>query len=102
MIWASYSGEVVFVNSPQALQEILTKDKSEYEVPALEVLKPIVGEYSILMLSGDRHDQERKLLTPPFHGQRMGNYGEFICNITKEAACKLTISKTFQARHLME
>ncbi len=96
------SGKVVFVSSPQALQEIFTKDNNEYELPANKTLKPLFGEYSIGLLEGDRHRRERKLLMPPFHGDRIRNYGELICNITKQAASKLTVGKTFIARKLMQ
>ncbi len=95
-------GKVVLVSSPQALQEILTKDNNEYEAPANKALQSIFGENSIFVFSGDRHRRERKLLMPPFHGDRMRNYGELICNITKEAASNLTVSNTFIARKLMQ
>ncbi|MGD1805558.1 cytochrome P450 [Dapis sp. BLCC M126] len=95
-------GEVVCVSSPKVLQEILTKDNKEYESPGSKVLQPLFGEYSMLSLEGDRHRRERKLLMPPFHGDRMRNYGELICNITKEAASNLTVSQTFIARKLMQ
>ncbi len=96
------SGETVFVSSPQTLQEILTKDNNEYEAPGNKILQSMLGEYSMLSLSGDRHRRERKLLMPPFHGDRMRNYGELICNITKEAASNLTVGQTFIARKLMQ
>lgn len=96
------AGKTVFVSSPQALQEILTKDNNEYETPGNKVIQSITGEYSILALEGDRHRRERKLLMPPFHGDRMRSYGELICNITKEAANNLTEGKTFIARKLMQ
>ncbi|WP_371357533.1 cytochrome P450, partial [Hydrocoleum sp. CS-953] len=84
----------VLVSSPQALQQILTKDENEYETFGSPILQSMLGENSILSLTGDRHRRERKLLMPPFHGDRMRNYGELICNITKEAASNLTVSKT--------
>ncbi|RQH49132.1 cytochrome P450 [Okeania hirsuta] len=96
------AGKVVMVSSPQALQEILTKDNNEYEAPGSKILQPFFGEYSMLSLEGDRHRRERKLLMPPFHGDRMRNYGELICNITKEAASNLKVSETFIARKLMQ
>ncbi len=96
------AGEVVFVSSPEALQEILTKDNNEYEAPGSKILQSLFGEHSMFALSGDRHRRERKLLMPPFHGDRMRNYGELICKITKEAASNLTVSQTFIARKLMQ
>ena len=32
------------------------------------LLKPVVGESSLLLLDGQRHTRERKLMMPPFHG----------------------------------
>ncbi|NES06367.1 MAG: cytochrome P450 [Okeania sp. SIO2F4] len=96
------SGETVLVSSPQTLQEILTKDNNEYEAPGNKILQSMFGEDSMFALSGDRHRRERKLLMPPFHGDRMRNYGELICNITKEAARNLTVNQTFIARKLMQ
>ncbi|MGD1805559.1 cytochrome P450 [Dapis sp. BLCC M126] len=95
-------GKVVIVSIPQAFQEILTKDNNEYEAPGSKLLQSMFGEYSMFSLEGDRHRRERKLLMPPFHGDRMRNYGELICNITKEAASNLTVSQTFIARKLMQ
>ena len=40
------------------------------------VFKPIVGSNSVLLLDGARHKRERKLLMPPFHGERMWLYGD--------------------------
>jgi len=40
------------------------------------LLGPVVGENSLLLLDGARHLRERKLLLPPFHGERMRAYEE--------------------------
>ncbi len=93
-------GKIVVVSNPQAIQEIWTKN-NEYEAPPVQVYKSILGENSIFVLSGDRHRRERKLLMPPFHGNRMQSYGELICNIAKKTASNLTVGKTFIARDLM-
>ncbi|MDE5107208.1 MAG: cytochrome P450 [Trichodesmium sp. St17_bin3_1_1] len=76
----TFTGPVVSLNSPQTLQEILTKDNNQYEIPGSQLLQLMLGKYSVVSLSGDRHRRERKLLMPPFHGHRMRNYGELICN----------------------
>jgi len=38
------------------------------------VLGPILGENSVLLADGDEHLRQRKLMLPPFHGQRMRAY----------------------------
>ena len=35
---------------------------------------PFVGEHSLLTLNGDRHLRHRRLLLPPFHGDRLRGY----------------------------
>ena len=42
------------------------------------VLEPIVGPNSVLLLDEGRHLRERRLLLPPFHGDRMRRYGEIM------------------------
>jgi len=41
-----------------------------------EVLRPILGPRSVLLLDGPEHLRARRLLLPPFHGERMQRYGE--------------------------
>ena len=42
----------------------------------------MVGERSVLLLDGAEHLRERKLLLPPFHGERMRAYEQ----VMREAA----------------
>jgi len=42
---------------------------------------PVVGEHSVLVLTGAEHMRQRKLLLPPFHGERMREYE----NVMEEA-----------------
>lgn len=46
------------------------------------VLRPLVGESSVLLLDGPPHMQRRKLLLPAFHGERMRFYGRTMADIT--------------------
>ena len=45
---------------------------------ANEVLKPLIGDRSILLLEPAEHLQRRKLLLPPFHGERVRAYAELM------------------------
>ena len=42
------------------------------------VLGPVVGARSVLLLDGAEHLRERRLMLPPFHGERMRAYQEVI------------------------
>jgi cytochrome P450 family 110 len=60
----------VFAVPPEALDQML------------ESFGAVMGESSLFALSGARHTAMRKLLMPPFHGQRMRLYGKQICDLT--------------------
>ncbi|GAX35834.1 cytochrome P450 [Nodularia sp. NIES-3585] len=80
-----FGNDLVFVNHPHAVQEILTNDRKTFFAGGKEnrILRPLVGNYSTFMLDGDRHRKRRQLVMPSFHGDRMRSYGELITQITE-------------------
>ncbi len=46
------------------------------------MLEPALGPNSVLTLDEAPHMQQRKLLLPPFHGERIRRYGELIREVT--------------------
>jgi cytochrome P450 len=46
-----------------------------------QILRPILGDNSVLVLDEKPHIGQRKLLLPPFHGERMQGYGETMAEI---------------------
>ena len=46
-------------------------------------LRPILGPNSVLILVGERHLRERKLLLPPFHGEAVQRYVEMISHVAE-------------------
>ncbi len=93
---------LLFVSHPQALQQIFSSHNNQFIAPPNRLLQPVVGDRSIFVLEGDRHRKERKLLMPPFHGDRMLSYGKRICELTEKAMCQLLPSQIFTARTLMQ
>ena len=66
--------EVIFTN-PQHIKQIFTGPSDKlYAGQVNAILEPLVGSKSLLLLDGKRHLQERRLLLPPFHGERMQTY----------------------------
>ncbi len=47
------------------------------------VLRPVLGHHSVLLLDEAPHMAQRKLLLPPFHGERMQRYGEVMREIAE-------------------
>jgi len=93
---------MVMINHPQAVQEMLNSNAFHAPGSLNIILKPIVGEQSMLMVSGERHKRSRQLLMPPFHGERMRNYGKLICDIATDVASKWSVDRPFVARSAMQ
>ena len=93
---------VVMISHPQAVQEMLNSNAFHAPGKANSFLKPIIGEQSMIMFSGERHKRSRQLLMPPFHGERMRNYAQLICDIAADVASKWSVDRPFVARSAMQ
>ncbi len=71
--------DVVFLADPVAIKTVFTSGPDTLRVGELRApMAPMFGSGSILLLDGTRHLRQRKLLLPPFHGERMASYGALI------------------------
>jgi cytochrome P450 len=76
--------DIVFVSDPKAVKEIFTASPDLLHAGESNVfLEPVVGDRSVLLLDGSDHLRQRKLMLPPFHGERMQGYGALIEEITE-------------------
>src|SRR5262245_179822 len=65
-------GTLVFFSDPEAIKEIFTGDPDQLRAgEANVVVRPFLGQNSLLLLDGTRHLHERRMMMPPFHGERM-------------------------------
>jgi cytochrome P450 len=76
-------GPTVMTAAPGGVEAILTGDPAIFEVPGAALLAPILGESSLILLSGPRHRTMRKLLAPPFHGAAVRGLADGIAAITE-------------------
>ncbi|YAF98761.1 MAG: cytochrome P450 [Nodularia sp. CChRGM 3473] len=78
------SPPLVFFSHPQAISDCFAIPAKQLDFQqATHVFKPLFGENSIVFQDERSHNRQRQLLMPPFHGDRLKNYGELICEITK-------------------
>jgi cytochrome P450 len=93
----------IYFSNPEALKVILTAPEEQIGyVDAAKIFKPLVGENSLLVLTGTSHQRQRQLLMPPFHGERMRTYGQTICNITTEVISQVPLEQCFAVRPIMQ
>ncbi len=69
-------GRVLVVTAdPAAVKQVFTADPELLHAGAANLmLAPLLGERSVLLLDGAEHLRQRKLMLPPFHGERMRHY----------------------------
>ena len=67
---------IVLVSDPLAVKDLFALGQDEgHAGKANVVLKPFLGEHSLLLLDGAEHMRQRKMMLPAFHGERMHAYG---------------------------
>ena len=94
---------MVVISNPQGLQEIFSADPNSFDVGSTnEILRPFFGDNSLFSLDGDLHKRERKLLMPPFHGEKVKSYADSICQIAQKVATQWQVNKPFIARNAMQ
>jgi cytochrome P450 len=77
-------GPVVMLAHPDMIKEVFTGDPAVFHAgEANVILRPSLGRHSVLLLDDAQHMSQRKLLLPPFHGERMTRYGELMREIAE-------------------
>ena len=87
---------LVVVADPAVVKQVFTGDPTQLHAgEGNEVLRPIVGDHSILLLDEKAHLHQRKLMLPPFHGERMRLYGDAIREVTEEEIGSWPVGEPF-------
>ena len=69
------NGPVVVTGREDLIRVIHGQDPSLYSPFATGTIAPLMGSGSMLILEGEQHRRERRLMMPMFHGDRMKAYG---------------------------
>jgi cytochrome P450 len=87
---------IVFFSHPDAIKTIFTGDEEDLRAGEANVrLEPILGRQSLLLLDGREHLRERRLLQPPFQGDRMLAYGPVMRDIAAAAVARWPLGRPF-------
>ena len=95
-----YFGRIVYVAEPGLVKELFTADPAVFHAGEANatVLEPALGPNSVLTLDDGPHLRQRKLLLPPFHGERVERYGELILEITRGEMESWPVGEPFALR----
>src|SRR3984893_11112941 len=76
--------KLVMVSDPEAVKTVFTAPPQVAPSGAgNSPVAPVMGPSSVIVLTGPEHMRQRKLLLPPFHGERMREYEDVIVEATR-------------------
>jgi cytochrome P450 len=91
---------LVYVADPALVKALFTTspDHAHAGEANATVLEPALGPNSVLTLDEAPHMRQRKLLLPPFHGERIERYGELIREATLREMESWPVGEPFALR----
>jgi cytochrome P450 len=76
---------MVLFSHPDAVREVFRLDPAIAPAgQSWEFLRPFAGPDSILLLDGEPHRRERRLMQAPFHGERMRGFAPMIAELARQ------------------
>lgn len=94
---------IVLFSDPQAIRQVFADDQSNFTIDKEnEIIRPLLGEHSLMLLDGEEHQRQRKLLMPAFHKSTMESYGRIIVEVTNEVIESWPTNKPFEIRSSMQ
>jgi cytochrome P450 len=93
-------GPVVVTGDPSAIRAAFAMDPDSLGSSQARTMGPILGASSLVALEGAAHRRARKLLNPPFHGDRMRAYGDVMRDAARSAMADLEPGARFAVQEL--
>ncbi|MBW4527243.1 MAG: cytochrome P450 [Phormidium tanganyikae FI6-MK23] len=96
------SPPVVFLSDPDAIQAVFTTLSDAFEFGKVtDVFRPLVGNESLIMQEGARHQRQRQLLMPALHREQLHSQGHLICQLTQKRMIEWSVGDAISVRSEM-
>lgn len=80
----------VMLTSPEEIKQVFTAPADVlHPGSGARVLEPVVGANSVILLDGASHMEQRKLMLPAFHGERIDRLSALVEEVTEQAISSL-------------
>jgi cytochrome P450 len=92
-----HAGTWVILADPEDVKKVFTADHSVLGVGlANSVLGPLLGPRSVMLLEEPEHVRRRRLMLPPFHGERMKGYAGMMQEVTRREVAGWPVGEPFE------
>jgi cytochrome P450 len=81
LTFLGFTQPMVMLSDPAAVQALYTNPKHALPPGRTIALMPVMGPRSVLLLEGSDHLARRRVMLPPFHGERMQAYEDVVRQI---------------------
>jgi cytochrome P450 len=100
-LWAD--APMVLVSDPEEVRRIFTAAPDVLRGgESSSILEPFAGPSSILLLDGDEHLRQRRLMLPPFHGERVQAYRRVVAELAEDEVAHWPTGRPFAALPRMQ
>jgi hypothetical protein len=74
----------VILSRPDEIKQVFTAPADVlHPGEGARVLAPVVGQNSVILLDEDAHMEQRKLMLPAFHGERVAKLSDLVASVTE-------------------
>ncbi len=74
----------VILSDPDEIKQVFTAPANVlHPGEGARVLAPVVGQNSVILLDEDAHMEQRKLMLPAFHGERIDRLGDLVAAVAE-------------------
>ena len=93
----------VMISDPDEIKQVYTAPPDVlHPGEGARVLEPIVGSNSVLLLDGDAHMSQKKLMLPAFHGEKMAQLSGLMEEVTEREVASLPRDESFELHPHMQ
>jgi cytochrome P450 family 135 len=97
------AGRMVFISDPASLKRLFSADRENTLSPGRNaILAPLLGQRSLLVLEGEDHMRRRRLMLPPFHGERMRAYEGVMADAAEREVAEWPLDAPFRIHPRMQ
>lgn len=100
--FAGFERPMVMISDPAAIKALYTEREHGLPPGRNIVLEPVLGSRSLLLLEGDDHLARRKVMLPPFHGERMRSYEPLLAEIVDREIDSWPLGEEFRIHPRMQ
>ncbi|MEW6734148.1 MAG: cytochrome P450 [Acidobacteriota bacterium] len=93
----------VFLADPEAVKDVFTRLAKKFQAGETNrFLEPFLGENSLLLIDGSKHNRQRRLILPAFHGERMRMFGDVMRECAYTAIDQWRVGEVLRLRDQMQ